>query len=193
MRPPPPASPRPRSALSTLRRLLLLPLLSPLLALLLLAAFNPQPRLSLRLLTLRSPALPLGLWLAAGGTAGAALSALATALALHQGAGAVRERDREREPRSRDRQEPWSAPGWARRQARDPEPAQEVAVNAGPPRAPGEPPPTLSVPFRVIRRPSRPSGAQGPAHQAAGTAPAKPGATVVTGEADDWGRDEEDW
>jgi len=49
---------------------------------LLLAALNPRPSVSLRLLTSRSPALPLGVWLAAGGGAGALLSGLATVLAL---------------------------------------------------------------------------------------------------------------
>jgi len=195
MRPPVQTRSRTPSTLSTLRRLLLLPLLAPLLALLLLAAFNPQPRLSLRLLTLRSPALPLGVWLAAGGAAGAALSALATALALQQG----RQAARLREPgaRPRERQEPWSVPGWGgwsaeRRSAPAPDATADVAVSAGPPRAPGEPPPTVSVPFRVIRRPARPPGAtQATAAQA--SAPKAATSAAVAGGGDDWDSDEEDW
>lgn len=42
--------------MSLLQRLLLLPLLSPLLAVLLLGAFNPRPWVALRLLTWSSPA-----------------------------------------------------------------------------------------------------------------------------------------
>ena len=65
-----------------LTRLLLLPLLSPLLAVLLIAAVNPRPWVALRLLTWTSPAWPLGGWLATGLAVGAGLSAAGTALAL---------------------------------------------------------------------------------------------------------------
>ena len=47
-----------------LQRILLLPLLSPLLAVLLVSAINPRPGVSVRLLTWSSPAWPLGGWLA---------------------------------------------------------------------------------------------------------------------------------
>jgi uncharacterized integral membrane protein len=65
-----------------LQRLLLLPLLLPLLAVLLLGAINPRPATSLRLLIWTSPTLPIGLWITAAAAGGAALSAGATALAL---------------------------------------------------------------------------------------------------------------
>ncbi|MEA5412824.1 hypothetical protein VB737_13710, partial [Synechococcus sp. BA-120 BA3] len=68
-----------------LHRLLLLPLLSPLLVTLLVAALNPSPSLALRLLTWQTPSLPIGLWMAVAAGGGAALSAGATALALRQG------------------------------------------------------------------------------------------------------------
>ncbi len=131
---------------------------------LLLAALNPQPAVSLRLLTSRSVALPLGVWLAVGGGGGAALSALATALALRQGG----RRPDGSPPEDRQASEPWSAP-WAP-EAPASEPAgsrrspsvPEAWPSAGPQRAPGEPAPTLSVPFRVIRRPAT---AQAPAEE----------------------------
>ncbi len=141
-----------------LRRLLPVPLLAPLLALLLVAALNPRPRVGLRLLTWSSGALPLGAWIALAGAGGAALSAGATALALGQGQGApplrrqVRRRpdgaaaeawedgeelEREREPMQRRRWRESPPPDWA-------------AVGGS--RAPGEPAPTVAVPFRVLRR-----------------------------------------
>jgi hypothetical protein len=162
-----------------LRRLLLLPLLAPLLAMLIVAALNPRPATSLRLLTWRSPALPLGLWIGLAGAGGALLSAGATRLALRQG---------ESPPPGRSipgpaaaANEPWDRQSWRREQDWEQqdqqdqwsqqerwEPGARVA-EAGGSRAPGEPPPTVSVPFRVVRHSStaesvaRPSGAGGTA------------------------------
>ena len=151
-----------------LRRLLLLPLLSPLVAATVLGALNPTPVLSLRLLTWTSPALPLGAWISAAALGGAVLSGAGTSLALRPPVAALRRRVRlER-----------SAPGWEatppqeegnRRyspsqgraaRGRGPDPtetygrgsrASEFAA-ATPTPAPGEPLPTMTVPFRVIRR-----------------------------------------
>lgn len=203
---PPPSSltPSRRPALTLLRRLLLLPLLAPLLAVLLLAALNPRPTLSLRLLTSRSPALPLGVWLAAGGSAGALLSGLATALALREGGRRQRlEPDLSRQPPG----EPWFRPTWPTGGSGaepEPEPSRRPAaeagdwLQAGPQRAPGEPPPTVSVPFRVLKRPRRGSGASTAAAVAApsSAAPARsaPGVTAEQTTVDDWDiPDEEDW
>jgi hypothetical protein len=151
-----------------LRRLLLLPLLSPLVAATVLGALNPTPVLSLRLLTWSSPALPLGAWISAAALGGAVLSGAGTSLALRPPGAALRRRVRlER-----------SAPGWeatppqeegnrryspspgraARGRGADPTEtygrgsrASEFAA-ATPTPAPGEPLPTMTVPFRVIRR-----------------------------------------
>ncbi len=133
-----------------LRRLLLLPVLAPLLAVLLVGALNLRPWVSLRLLTLSSAPLPLGVWMALAGVGGAALSAGATSLALGQGATPLQRQVRRRidaeSPEPREGFEPlerrrsqWESPpaGWG---------------SAGGSRAPGEPAPTVSVPFRVIRR-----------------------------------------
>ncbi|MCP9785759.1 hypothetical protein KBZ04_05815 [Cyanobium sp. N5-Cardenillas] len=174
-----------------LHRLLLLPLLSPLLVTLLVAALNPRPTLPLRLLTWQTPALPIGLWMAIAAGGGAALSASATALALRQGAGPSLRRT----VRRRQESEPWTAP-WgespeARSTPRPPSPgnAPASAAPAGPSRAPGEPAPTVSVPYRVLHRPE--GGAPRPfrPEPAAGSRPVA-AATVD----DDWADgDGEEW
>jgi hypothetical protein len=139
-----------------LRRLLLLPLLSPLLAVLVVAALNPRPGVSLRLLTWSSAPLPLGAWIALAGAGGAALSAGATSLALGEGVAPRRRQVRRR--LGRETPEPWEDEQEERRQreapqarweGREPPPAWG---GAGGSRAPGDPMPTVAVPFRVIRR-----------------------------------------
>ena len=104
-----------------LQRLLLLPLLAPLLMVVLVGAINPRPLVALRLLTWTSPTLSIGLWLSIAAGGGAAISAAATGLALRLGPGAQ------------------ALPSRS-------------AFQAGPSRAPGEPAPTVAVPFRVIRK-----------------------------------------
>ncbi|MFN9619537.1 MAG: hypothetical protein ACK55X_07500 [Synechococcaceae cyanobacterium] len=139
-----------------LRRLLLLPLLAPLLAVLVVAALNLRPWVSLRLLTWRSAPLPLGAWIALAGAGGAALSAGATSLALGEGAPALRRQVRRRlgqevaeawddDEQPREREAPQAR--WEQRET----PA-EAWASAGGSRAPGEPAPTVAVPFRVVRR-----------------------------------------
>ena len=137
------------SPVSALQQLLLLPLLSPLLAVLLLAAVNPRPAVTLRVLVWSTPAWPLGAWIAAAAASGAALSGAATALALRQGAqgsapaaGAAPQREPAPSAHSQS---------WRRRPM--PQDPQRGATSAGPSRAAGEPPPTVEVPFRVIRKP----------------------------------------
>jgi uncharacterized integral membrane protein len=185
-----------------------LPLLAPLLAVLVVAVLNLRPLVSVRVLTSRSPALPLGIWLAAGGAGGALLSATATALALRQG---------RRRPRSRSVREPQDAsPAWfapdgptGRGSAGSAEETDEILrpaagwdgwPQAGPERSPGEPAPTVSVPFRVLRRPqlSSPTGSGGPsaASAASSPAPVRPETSAGNGmqSQDDWNAvDEEDW
>jgi hypothetical protein len=180
-------------------------LLAPLLAVLLLAALNPGPLVTVRLLTSRSPAVPLGVWLAGGGAGGALISGLATALALREGR---RRSTVVSSAANQEAWEPWVAAGsptsrnpaeageasGPRRPAAEPEswPAP------GPERAPGEPPPTVSVPFRVLRRPQSGTGPVSgwsgraaeqsmPSGTAASTVAAAPGP-------DDWDSvGEEDW
>jgi hypothetical protein len=138
-----------------LRRLLLLPLLSPLLAVLVVAALNPRPWVSLRLLTWSSAPLPLGAWIALAGAGGAALSAGATSLALGEGASPLRRQVRRR--LGQEAAEPWDDEQPRYREAPQArweprEPPASAWGNAGGSRAPGEPAPTVAVPFRVIRR-----------------------------------------
>ncbi|MFN9630562.1 MAG: hypothetical protein ACK59A_10100 [Cyanobacteriota bacterium] len=161
------------------QRLLLVPFLSPLLAVLLVAAFNPGPPLSVRLLTWVSPRAPLGLWLASAALGGAALSGAGTALALREGVG---RQGRRRPGQGRSRAaENWSREGdWREGDWREgvvdrdpggrwggepdilaaetpwgsPSDSHQRAPRASgpPPRAPGDPAPTVAVPFRILRR-----------------------------------------
>lgn len=146
-----------------------MPLLAPLLGVLIAAALNPAPAVRLRLLVWQSPALPLGGWIAATAAAGAALSAGGTALALRESASTPLRRRVQREP-GRDglwdepeaRERRWEeAPPPRRQESSETRNQRERGseswrwqpnVDAGPTRAPGEPAPTLSVPYRVIRR-----------------------------------------
>ena len=180
-------------------------------------ALNSRPAVALRLLTWTTPALPLGAWMAAVAAGGAALSGGATALALRQQGPALRRQVR-RDGASdweRDRFEPggYAAGGFDEggfdqrgRQAtprRDdvsiPNPGGGGQAWAGPDRRPGEPPPTVSVPFRVIRRPgqSAPASPQADRQAASGgrraSAVAEPIAEPVAAW-EDWANDNlEDW
>lgn len=128
---------------TVLQQLLLIPLLAPLLAVLLLGSVNPRPPVALRLLVWTSPALPLGAWIAGAAATAAALSAAATTLALRQGQPAV--------TNGPDQGRRWRpvadtpTPGPPRHRA-------PASANGGPSRPPGEPAPTVEVPYRVIRR-----------------------------------------
>ncbi|MDM7938176.1 MAG: hypothetical protein QUV06_12055 [Cyanobium sp. CZS 48M] len=153
-----------------LYRLLLLPLLAPLLAVLLVAALNPSPSSRLRLLIWTSPALPIGVWMALAASGGAALSAGLTALALQQ-------------PGKRHQPEPWDEQPEARARPGRQERQNPPAAYAGPERGPQDPPPTLSVPFRILRKGSGPGVSAQPA--------AAPAATTTTtgaghGDAEGW-------
>ena len=168
--------------MSLLQRLLLLPLLSPLLALLLLAAVNPRPWVALRLLTWTSPAWPLGAWIGAAAAAGAGLSAAATGLSL-QGAAQTLERrqvrrrpadDMSAPPRQRQSAETSESPAWG-----------GWSGWAGPTRAAAEPAPTVSVPFRVIRK-GRPQASAGVATSASAASPGTTSQTPGGSSADDW-------
>lgn len=209
--------------MSKRRQLLSLALLSPVLAVLLVAALNPTPQIRFRLLTWETPGAPLGLWLAATALGGAALGGGASTLALRPRAERTRRRivnawGREGEDRLRrpPGPEPWRAemeesrtPGWQSRPAAPPPPWSDVRsgdgpsdrVAAAPARAPGEPAPTLVVPFRVLYRPGASGSVEGspatgakPSRAADGAAERNP---VPVGAMDDWGdaapEKEEEW
>ncbi|MFM7265923.1 MAG: hypothetical protein ACKOZW_10115 [Cyanobium sp.] len=176
-----------------LRRLLLLPLLSPLLALLMVGALNPRPGVSLRLLIWSSPALPLGAWIALAGAGGAALSAGATALALAEGAAPLGRQVRRRmgaqsrepweEEEPLEAREPLRRQRWQESEAPEPAPAPPARGDAGRSRAPGEPAPTVAVPFRVIRR----GGGSAPAEAEPFRAPRRAPIAEPVPAGDDWG------
>jgi len=195
-------------------------LLAPLLALLVVGALNTRSTVVLRMLAWQSRSLPLGAWIAAAAAGGGALSAAGTALALLDSGPGLRRRIR-REPlrekpwegsTSNPWGEAWSGevPGTAqtpprnvqrsrkgaaeavenRREIAEPPPWRQSA--AGPDRPPGEPPPTLSVPYRVIRRsrsetPSAPMASEAPLREGRRSAEPVPAS-------DDWGSETlEDW
>ena len=164
-----------------LQRLLPLILLAPLLAVVAMAALNLRPAVSLRLLIWTSPALPLGSWLALAVGGGGLLSAAATSAALQSGVAARRQvRLKAEAPGRRQGAPPWEPAnpetarqgtgsqrhvdretvdrqnlGWEANDWNDP-----LATNPAPPRPPGAPPPTVEVPFRVIRKPAKNASAQ---------------------------------
>lgn len=168
---------------------------------LLTAALNPRPSLALRLLTWTSPALPIGAWIAAMAAGGAALSAGATALALRD-AGTSPESLRRRvhrdgEPERREGEGGRSRRGWRQDPVERSQPEWEESFagdpfRAGPSRQPGQPPPTVAVPFRVIRSPSAPASAR----QSQATRSRERASATVPQEQpawnDDWGSDQLD-
>lgn len=134
-----------------LRQLLLVPLLAPLLAVIVVGALNPKPAVRLRLLTFSSPPLPIGVWMMLAGAGGGLLSASATGLALRSAGGGGLKRQVRLPLGSEPAWAAWSAPvDHEARPASDPQWPETVMT--GPSRAPGEPAPTVEVPFRVIRR-----------------------------------------
>jgi hypothetical protein len=194
------------------RRLLVVPLLTPLVAVLLVAALNPGPRLSFRVLTWESPGAPLGLWLAAAALGGAALSGGAAGLALRQG---TERPGRQRTSTRASEREPWfqepaaegrwrgreegPRPSWRRdipresaaAPGREPEPFGRAAPggSVAPERAPGDPAPTVAVPFRVLRRPGSSAAAATASAPVTWDQPASPPArqSVPVAAMDDWG------
>lgn len=151
-----------------LKRLLLLPVLAPLVAVAALVLLNPRPAVALRLLTWTSPALPVGSWLAIAVAGGGLISAAATTAAL-QATGSQRRQVR-MQPQTRHNEAPRRAPA--------------AATGAGPERPPGAPAPVVEVPFRVIRKgqgePATPTAAARP------TAPAPAPAPVANVVGDGW-------
>lgn len=172
---------------SVVKRLLLLPVLTPLLLVAALALLNPRPAVALRLLTWTSPALPIGSWLAMAVGGGGLLSAAATTAAL-QGGSPVRRQVRM-----------GTVPPGPRQAGRRPSPPPEPPIAAaGPQRPPGAPPPTVEVPFRVIRKGtaaaagSIPRKPEAPSAQA-GTGPA-PQPAVANAVGDGWSESaSDDW
>ena len=128
--------------MSMIQRLLLIPCLAPLLALLVLSATNIGDKTRIRLLVWTTPPLPVGAWTALAGVGGAAGAALAAVL--------VSPVER---PLSRQRRSPMQ-PEFDERDYAPNEPTPRTSANPGPERDVREPAPTVSVAYRVIQRPS---------------------------------------
>jgi len=151
-------------AVNLMQQLLLIPLLAPLLAVLLVGAINPRPALPLRLLVWTSPALPIGTWMALAAAAAAGISAGSSALALRQG------------QRSDSARRAPAMPRQSSAASAEPRAAGTEVKGSGPSRAPGDPTPTVEVPFRVIRR-----GAASPVAK-----PSQPAAANAQAVGDGW-------
>ena len=128
--------------MSLFQRLLLVPCLAPLLALLALSATNLGDRTRLRLLVWTTPPLPLGAWTALAGVGGAAGAAVAAFLVLPA-----------ERPLSRKRHSPVH-PEFDETSFSANEPTTRTTANPGPERDVREPAPTVSVAYRVIQRPA---------------------------------------
>ena len=143
--------------MTRLQKLLLLPCLSPLAVALVVAGLNLRQPTALRLLTWRSGNLPIGAWiaLAAAGsalfTAGASLTAGATATPLRRQVHRPIGWEREAEPTWRPGSDDWP---------RDADHSQTTPSTnptmVWPERDVRDPAPTVSVPFKVVKRGSGP-------------------------------------
>jgi len=154
--------------MNTFQRLLLIPCLAPLLALLVLSATNVGEKTRLRLLVWTTPALPLGAWTAVASVGGAAGAAIAAFLVLPAERPLRRKRHSPVEAEFNETGSPTN------------ESTSRFTANPGPERDIREPAPTVSVAYRVIQRPS--------------TEPRQPQASAVDStpqEFSDWGDDPE--
>ena len=154
------------------QRLLLIPCLAPLLALLVLSATNVGEKTRIRLLVWTTPPLPVGTWTAIAGVGGAAGAAVAAFLVFPV-----------ERPLSRQKRSPVE-PEFDERGYAANAPTPRSSANPGPERDVREPAPTVSVAYRVIQRPS----SAPPQSDASSGAPA---VGSPSQEFSDWGDDPE--
>ena len=160
------------------QRLLLVPCLAPLLALLVIAASNSHSSSRLQVLIWSSSPQPIGVWMALAGLAGAGLSGMA-ALLLMPPAPRLRRRLHQPMESNRVTTDEGDAAAWAP----DPMPERDVR----------DPSPTVAVPFRVIQRGTAPSPAPSAGSDQASARRANPQPSPAT-EPMDWGDDpDQDW
>ena len=157
----------------TLRQLLLIPCMAPVVAVLILSVLNPGRAISVQILIWKSPVLPLGVWTAAGVSAGASIGA-ATALLLVPSGSSLRRKLRQ--PVHAD-------PGVDVPRQKQPDPnLLERDVR--------DPAPTVAVPFRIVQQPSA-----GNARHSSKSAAKPSQQTREQGTStDDWGTEiDQDW
>jgi hypothetical protein len=181
--------------MTALQRLLLTGGLAPLLLMALVAGLNLRQSVSLRVLVWRSPALPLGAWIAIAAGGGCALSCLA-GLALRPGTPPLQRQVHRRQ--EADRPEA----GWADMPWPGPEPQANHRATPFPDRDLRDPAPTVSVPYRVIQRGTgraaeatgvSPSTAASKAASSTATA-SSPAPRAASSDDDDWSAaSSEDW
>ena len=128
--------------MSMFQRLLLIPCLAPLLAVLALSATNAGDKTRIRLLVWTTPPLPVGAWTALAGVGGAAGAAVAAFLVLPAERPLSRKRHSAVQPEFDERGD--SANESTTRPNAKPGPERDVR----------EPAPTVSVAYRVIQRPA---------------------------------------
>ncbi len=133
--------------MSMFQRLLLIPCLAPLLAVLALSATNVGEKTRLRLLVWTTPPLPAGAWTALAGVGGAAGAAVAAFLVLPAERPLSRKRHSAVQPEVDKR-------GYAANESTTYESTTRSTTKPGPERDIREPAPTVSVAYRVIQRPS---------------------------------------
>ncbi len=128
--------------MTAFQRLLLIPCLSPVVLMLLIASLNLGQASSLRVLTWRLPPLPIGAWIAVATVLGSGVSAVG-GLAMVTSRPVLR-REVRRPVTGPDVQEPLprEQPHQARQAQPTPWPERDVR----------DPAPTVSVPFRVVHR-----------------------------------------
>ena len=166
------------------QRLLLIPCLSPVVVMLLIATLNLGQASSLRVLTWRLPPLPIGAWIAVATVLGSSVSAVG-GLAMVTSRPVLR-REVRRPATGPDVHEPMprEQPSQARPAQPTPWPERDVR----------DPAPTVSVPFRVVHRGNQ---ATTSATQAADSNPIKPREQQANPSSADAGRGEgaeaDDW
>ena len=128
--------------MSMFQRLLLIPCLAPLLAVLALSATNAGDKTRIRLLVWTTPPLPVGAWTALAGVGGAAGAAVAAFLVLPAERPLSRKRHSAVQPEFDER-------GYGPNES-----TTRPNAKPGPERDVREPAPTVSVAYRVIQRPA---------------------------------------
>ena len=173
--------------MTPLQRLLLIPCLSPLLLTLLVAGLNLGKGGSLRILTWQLPTLPIGAWMAIAAASGAALGSGGALAASPQAPTLQREVRR-----------PFEWPPEQSEPLDPPKPPSDPASVAWPERDVRDPAPTVSVPYRVIRRGDTESGATSDTASGTGWATRQSPRTTTdpseAAEPDDWNQPlRDDW